>query len=68
MNETMIASVIKALRNSPTVLPNTRCVLMHFMRTGANDVLKLVKLIAAIMRITQPMVKSRNTVARFALG
>ena len=59
------ASPTNARRNSATELPNTFCVLMLFIRIGASDVLKLVKLIPAITMTSRATKKSRRTVPAF---
>lgn len=51
-NPTIMDSISKSIRNFPVVAPNTFWVLTFLMRIGEMAVLKLVKLMVAISRMT----------------
>ena len=57
-------SVNKARRSSQLLLPNTFCVLILRMRTGAKAVLKLIRLMQAIMIISNPILTINTIVLR----
>ena len=64
----MTASPNKLVRSTLSGLPNTFCVLILLIRIGVRAVLKLVKLIPAINRMTKGIANSICIVCRLAFG